>query len=96
MAATQTNYPWRATLRTAVAFVVAVAAAMPLVYAAVTLQDPATATGAAAVVLAVSGAVTRVMAAPAVDAIIRQFLPWLAPDPARTADGETEQPDYEI
>lgn len=94
-AATQTRYPWRATIRTVVAFVVAVAAATPLVYTAVAQQDPSTATGAAAVALTVAGSVTRLMAAPAVDSIIRRFLPWLAPDPGRTTSGP-ERPDYNI
>lgn len=77
---TQRRFPWRATLRTAVAAGTALAAGAPLIYQAATNQDPAAATGAAGVALAVAAGVTRVMALPVVDTFIHRFLPFLAPD----------------
>jgi hypothetical protein len=82
MSATQTNHPWRATVRTVIQAVIAAAAAAPLVYTAVTQASPGSSTGAVAVFLTAAGAVTRVSALPAVDRFIRKFIPWLAPDPA--------------
>ena len=76
--ATQSTHPWRATVRTVVAALIALAAMAPLVYSAVTHEDPGTATGAAAGALAIAGAVTRVLAVPAVDAWLTRFVPWLA------------------
>ena len=89
MNATQTNYPWRATVRTAFEAGIAAAAAAPLVYTAITQADPGTSAGAAATFFAVAGAVTRVAALPAVDQFIRRFMPWLAPDPSGPAPQET-------
>lgn len=63
----QTRYPWRATLRTAVAFVGGGAAAAPVLFTAVTNQSPETATGAGLTALAVSAAITRLMANPFVN-----------------------------
>jgi hypothetical protein len=88
MSATQTKHPWRATLRTVIQAGIAAAAAAPLVYTAITQASPATSTGAVAVFIAVAGAVTRVASLPAVDQFIRQFMPWLAPDPAGTGPRE--------
>lgn len=82
-AATQTRYPWRAVIRTVVEAILALAAAAPLLYVAVTDSSGEAATGAGAVFLAVAAAITRVFNLPAVDSFIRRFLPWLAPDPAR-------------
>lgn len=78
---TQGAHPWRATVRTLVQAGLGLAAAAPLIYAAATQADPATATGAAATVLTVTGAVTRVMALPAVETWLRAYLPWLAAEP---------------
>jgi hypothetical protein len=63
----QTKYPWRATLRTVLAFVAGAALAAPVLYTAVTNENPELATGAAATALAVSAAVTRLMAVPFVN-----------------------------
>ncbi|SEB28867.1 hypothetical protein [Arthrobacter woluwensis] len=66
-AATQTRYPWRAVARTALAVGLPLIAGAPLIYQAATLHDPAAATGLAAAVLGVAGAITRVMALPLVN-----------------------------
>ncbi|WP_144627625.1 hypothetical protein [Arthrobacter woluwensis] len=66
-AATQTRYPWRAVARTAIAVVFPLIAGAPLIYQAATLHDPAAATGIAAAVLGIAGAITRVMALPLVN-----------------------------
>lgn len=75
--ATQTSHPWRATLRTLFAIVVAFAAMWALVVQAAGL-DPNTEWVVGSI--AVASGITRVMALPAVDAFIRKFMPWLAPD----------------
>jgi hypothetical protein len=77
---TQRRFPWRATLRTAFQAGTALAAGAPLIYQAATDHDPAAATGAAGIALAVAAGITRVMALPTVDTFIRRFLPFLAPD----------------
>lgn len=64
---TQTRYPWRATLRTVVAFIGGAAAAAPVLYTAVTNHSPETATGAGLTALLVSAAITRLMANPFVN-----------------------------
>jgi len=64
---TQTKYPWRATVRTGLAFVVGASAAAPVLYTAVTNESPEAATGAGLTPLAVSAAITRVMAVPFVN-----------------------------
>lgn len=66
-APTQTRYPWRATVRTGLAFVTGAALAAPVLYTAVTNESPELATGAGATALLISAAVTRVMAVPFVN-----------------------------
>lgn len=75
---TQSQHPWRATIRTILAIVVALAAMAPVVYTAATVQSPELATGAAAVTLTIAAAITRIMALPVVEAFLRRFIPWLA------------------
>lgn len=75
---TQARHPWRAVARTILQALVALASASPLIYTAITTQDPAAATGGAALALGVAGAITRVMALPAVEEFLRRFLPFLA------------------
>jgi hypothetical protein len=77
VSSTQTRYPWRATVRTVFAFLVGLAAAWALIIQAAGLGPgiPWVATS-----LTVAAGITRVMALPAVDDLIRRFLPWLAPD----------------
>lgn len=76
----QTQHPWRTTVRTVVQAVVGLCTASPLVYQAATQESPLLATGAAGTVLGVTGAVTRIMALPAVDRWLHAFVPWLASD----------------
>jgi hypothetical protein len=64
---TQTRYPWRATLRTVLAFVTGAALAAPVLYTAVTNESPEAATGAGLLALSVAAGVTRIMAVPFVN-----------------------------
>jgi len=76
--ATQSAHPWRATVRTLLAALVGLAAMAGPIYSAATQQSPEAATGWAAVMLAITGGVTRVLALPGVDAWLARYLPWLA------------------
>jgi hypothetical protein len=64
---TQTRYPWRATARTALAFITGAALSAPVLYTAVTNESPEAATGAGLLALTISASVTRVMAVPFVN-----------------------------
>jgi hypothetical protein len=64
---TQSRYTWRATARTALAFISGAALSAPVLYTAVTNQSPEAATGAGLLALSISAAVTRVMAVPCVN-----------------------------
>lgn len=79
--ATQEKMPWRATVRTLFQAVVGLAALLPFALEAVANGDPANLGQGAVVALAVSGAITRVMAVPAVNAFLQHYLPWLAAEP---------------
>lgn len=85
--ASQIAHPSRAVTRTVFQALVGLCALAPVVYAAASQHDPAVVTGAAAGVLAVTGAVTRIMALPGVDAWLRQYVPWLATVPPQP-DGD--------
>lgn len=74
---TQTAYPWRATIRTAFAFLIGLAAAWALIIEAAGI-DPGLEWASTS--LAIAAGITRVMALPAVDDLIRRFAPCLAPD----------------
>lgn len=63
----QTKYPWRATARTALAFISGAALSAPVLYTAVTNESPEQATGAGLMALSISAAITRVMAVPFVN-----------------------------
>lgn len=76
--ATQVRRPWRATVRTAFQLVVGLAAMLPLLVEAAGLEETAP---VLAGVLAVSAAVTRIMALPAVEAFLEAFVPFLAAAP---------------
>ena len=77
-AASQVRRPWRATLRTALAVVVALAAMMPALVDAAGIDETAP---AVAGVLAIAASITRIMALPAVEDALTRFAPWLAADP---------------
>lgn len=78
MTATQTRHPWRATVRTAFAALVALAAMLPALVEAAGLDETAP---VVALALGIAGAITRVMALPAVEAFLRRFVPFLAAEP---------------
>ncbi len=75
---TQVRRPWKATIRTVFAAVVALAAMLPLLVQASGLDETLGPVGGA---LAIAGAITRIIALPAVDAFLARFVPWLAADP---------------
>lgn len=83
--ATQVQRPWRATARTAFAFVVGFAALLPFIVEATGL-DPAVYPWLAGV-LAAAAAVTRIMALQQVEVFLGRFFPWLAADPDSTQRG---------
>jgi hypothetical protein len=74
---TQVRHPWRATLRTLVAVLLALLPLLPEILAGLRLDT----TQAGAQTLAVAAAVTRLLASPAVDGWLRQRAPWLAASP---------------
>jgi hypothetical protein len=77
---TQSRHPWRATVRTTFAAVVGGISLVPTIAATAGVDT----VPAVAQVVAVSAAVTRVLALPGVDAWLRQFVPWLASAPQLT------------
>lgn len=79
---TQAKHPFRAVLRTALAVVVAVVSILPYLPEIVTASGLAQ-TGIAAQILAVAGAVTRILALPSVNAWLRKYVSPLAADDRR-------------
>jgi hypothetical protein len=79
-APTQTRHPWRATLRTVVQVGIGLASLAPTIAAVGGLEN-LTATPAVAQVLAVCAVVTRIMAIPGVNDLLRKVAPFLATDP---------------
>jgi uncharacterized membrane protein HdeD (DUF308 family) len=77
---TQVKQPWRATLRTAFAVLLALSSMAPLIYSAATNDNADQATGWAAGALGIAAAVTRVLALPAVEAFLQTYVPFLAAD----------------
>jgi hypothetical protein len=75
---TQSAYPWRAVARTVVAFLIAI-----LPYVAAALADASTATQSTALIAGagVAGAITKALANPAVDALLKRYLPALSATP---------------
>jgi hypothetical protein len=74
---TQSQHPWRATVRTLLAATIGLLSLLPDI-AMVAGVD----TNVAVVqVLAVTGGITRVLAMPGVDAWLRRYVPWLAASP---------------
>lgn len=76
--ATQTKHPWRATVRTVLAAIVAFLPFLP----EVVHQFGADSLPWVAGIVAAAGAVTRVLAMPGVDGWLRKYLPFLAAQPA--------------
>lgn len=83
---TQTKYPWRTTLRSVLQFTVGLAALAPFIVAAINDGNTEAATGLTAGVLAVSGAVTRLMALPKVNDFLARWAPWLAAEGSNRVD----------
>lgn len=66
------------TIRTIIQAGLGLAAMAPVIYEAAAQESPELATGGAALGLAVSAGVTRVMAHPLVEAWLQEYVPWLA------------------
>ena len=77
MPSTQERAPWRATLRTLFAALIGLASMWALIVEALGLDQGIPWVAAS---LAVTGAVTRLMALPAVNDWLRRYVPWLAPE----------------
>ena len=79
---TQTRHPWRATVRTVFAVVVGVSASWGAIVTAagVDQAEPVVASS-----IALTGAITRVLALPQVEQLLQRFVPWLAAAPADEA-----------
>lgn len=75
---TQSLYPWRAVARTVVAFLIAI---LPAVLAALTDASTATQSTALASAVPIIAGVTKILANPTVDALLKQYLPALATAP---------------
>lgn len=74
---TQVKYPWRATVRTIFAAVIGIIPLLPLVAGAAGMSAIPWVAG----VLALAGAVTRVLAVPGVEAWLRKYFSWLSAEP---------------
>lgn len=83
---TQVKHPWRASLRTAVAGAIGLLSLLPVIVAV----GHVPAAEWVIQLLAVSTGITRVLATPAVDEWLRQYMPWLAaasPAPSESPEG---------
>lgn len=76
---TQVRFPKRTTIRSVFQVLIGLAAVMPVVIATLGLPTTSVVVGG---VLAVSAAVTRVMAIPGVNKFLEDHFPWLAAKPA--------------
>ncbi|MGV8973636.1 MAG: hypothetical protein ACOH10_15055 [Rhodoglobus sp.] len=76
--ATQVQRPWRTLVRTVFQGIVGFAPLVPLIVAASGVDETL---GAVAAGIAVSGAITRIMALPGVESWLARFVPLLAADP---------------
>lgn len=83
--ATQAAHPWRATTRTVFAALIGLASMWALIVETLGL-DPGIPWVAASI--AVTGAVTRVLALPGVIAWLERYVPWLAPGDRSSGDDE--------
>lgn len=86
----------RRTIRTVFQMLVGLAAMAPLIYSSATQHDAKEASGWAATALAISAAVTRIMALPAVENFLQHWVPWLsakAPEYAVPQEDTDETPD---
>lgn len=76
-APTQVKRPWRATFRTVFQGIVAAAAILPLVLSTAGIAP----VGLAGIAIVVAGALTRIMALPAVEEFLENYIPILAAKP---------------
>lgn len=74
---TQTRHPWRATVRTVFAAIIGILPLLPFIADELGVATVPWVAGA----LAVIGGVTRVLAMPAVNAWLTQYLPFLGASP---------------
>lgn len=70
---TQERYPWRAVARTILQLIIGLAAAAPLIAAAITGDSPEAAGGALALFITASAAITRLMAVPYVNELLQRI-----------------------
>lgn len=91
MSATQSRHPWRATVRTVAAFLLALAVVWPTLVELAGLNETWQWVSAS---VAVAGAITRVMADPRVIVFLERFLPFLAPEPKASGGDESGEPPY--
>lgn len=82
---TQVRRPWRATARTVFQALIAFAAMWAIIVETIGL-DPSWQW--VAVSLAVTGAITRLMALPVVEDFLERFVPFLAADPGEQAPSD--------
>lgn len=76
---TQVKHPWRAVIRTVAAGIVGALTLLPEVATAAHIGTVPTVVQ----VLAVTGAITRVLALPSVNSWLGTYLPWLSASPAK-------------
>lgn len=74
---TQVKHPSRATFRTIFQGAIALAAILPLILTTAGIPP----VGIAGILIGVAGAITRVMAIPAVEGFLESYLPFLAAKP---------------
>lgn len=74
---TQVKHPTRATFRTIFQGVIAAAAVLPLVLTTAGIPP----VGLAGILIGVAGAITRIMAIPAVEDFLENYIPFLAAKP---------------
>lgn len=79
---TQVRYPWRATVRTVLAAGVGILPLLPLIVEAAGIATVPWVVG----VLALAGAITRVLAVPGVEAWVRKYLGFLSAQPKVTTN----------
>ncbi|MBF5002536.1 hypothetical protein IRT45_36110 [Nocardia sp. BSTN01] len=72
------QHPWRTIARTVVQLVIGLLPALPWLVEASGIPETAAGVG---VLLAVSGAATRLMADPRIDALLATVAPWMAAAP---------------
>lgn len=86
---TQVSHPARAVVRTVFAVLVSACAVLPAVVSALGL-DPVV-YPIVGTILTVAGVVTRILAIPAVNDFIAEYLPFLAPSPADPTAGSDSE-----